>query len=301
MRDNHTGGSKLGLIELALLCMVAIWGINGAIIKIAYRQFDPLAFTCLRFILPPILFGLILLVMDRSFRLTKLDWLWFLAAGLTGTTIFQVLYHLGLNLSDAADAAIIMAATPAIVVCFNHALGRGSLALRGWLGIVIAFIGVTISLSDHPDFGFESRMWRGYALMGLADFVLAGYIMISEPLMRRHPPLRVTALSIILGSIPLVLITFPALVGQCWQVVDWRGWSCLLYSSVLSIVVAWFLYNLCMQRIGGARVAVYQNLIAAVAIVAAALLLGESITQVKAGGVAIILLGVYLVRTAKLA
>jgi len=76
--------------------------------------------------------------------------------------------------------------------------------------------------------------------------------------------------------------------------------SALIFSSVFAVVVAYIGWNLGVQKIGSARTAIYQNLKPAIAMLAAALMLGEHITLVKVIGTVIILLGVQIVRTAKL-
>lgn len=195
---------------------------------------------------------------------------------------------------------MIIATTPAFVAILNRALGREHLAPRGWLGIVIAFAGVAFSLSGNRDFGFNPEMLFGYLLVLLSNLSWATYVVLAAPLMQRHPPLRVTALSTILGAIPLVLFNAPALATQNWGGVDWHGWSGILFSSVLGVVVAFVIWNLAVQKIGAARTAIYQNLTPVIAMLTAVMLLGKEITLVKVIGTVIILFGVQLVRTAKL-
>jgi len=169
-----------------------------------------------------------------------------------------------------------------------------------WLGIATAFAGVLVSLSGNHDFGLETQMLFGYALVLLGNLAMASYIVIAEPLTEHLPPVRVTALSTILGGVPLVLFSAPAAGTLDWGAVDWRGWSALIFSSVFAVVVAYIGWNLGVQKIGSARTAIYQNLKPAIAMLAAALMLGEHITLVKVIGTVIILLGVQIVRTAKL-
>jgi drug/metabolite transporter (DMT)-like permease len=297
----HTPHTKLGWIDLALVAMVTIWGVNAVVVKLAYLQFQPVAFMTLRFIIPPIVFALILCLTDRRFVFSRRDWIMLTLAGLVGTTIYQPCFLFGLQLSDVSDAALIIATTPAFVAILNRLLGREQLAPRGWLGIVIAFVGVAFSLSGNRSFGFSPDMWLGYVLLFFSDLFWASYVVLIAPLMQRHPPLRVTALSIILGAIPLVLFNLPSLAAQDWNAVNVGGWSSVLFSSVLAVVATTVIWNLSVQKIGGARTAIYMNLTPVIAMFTAVLLLSKEITLAKIIGTAIILFGVNLVRTAKLA
>jgi drug/metabolite transporter (DMT)-like permease len=300
MEHTNTSHSKLDWIDLALIGMVTIWGVNAVVVRLTYAQIAPVAFMTLRFIIPAILFALILFFTDRSFTVSQCDWAWLAVAGFAGTTLYQPFFLFGLQFSDVSDAALIIATTPAFVAILNRALGREHLAPRGWLGIVIAFAGVAFSLSGNRDFGFNPEMLFGYLLVLLSNLSWATYVVLAAPLMQRHPPLRVTALSTILGAIPLVLFNAPALATQNWGGVDWHGWSGILFSSVLGVVVAFVIWNLAVQKIGAARTAIYQNLTPVIAMLTAVMLLGKEITLVKVIGTVIILFGVQLVRTAKL-
>jgi drug/metabolite transporter (DMT)-like permease len=255
----------------------------------------------LRFVIAPILFALVLLFINQLSDISGRDWVYFAAAGLAGTTFYQPFFLFGLLFSDVSDAALIIATIPAFVAILNRMLGREHLALRGWLGIVIAFFGVTFSLSGNRGFGFSSEMLLGYVLLLLSNLSWASYVVLAAPLMHRHSPLRVTALSMILGAIPLVLLSAPALTTQNWGAVDWYGWGDVLFSSVFGVVVAFVIWNLAVQKIGGVHTAIYMNLTPVIAIFTAVILLGREITLVKVIGIVIILSGVNLVRTAKLA
>jgi drug/metabolite transporter (DMT)-like permease len=63
-------------------------------------------------------------------------------------------------------------------------------------------------------------------------------------------------------------------------------------------VVAYLIWNRGLQRLGGARTAIYSNLTPVIATLAAALFLGETLTLEKIAGAVFIFVGLYLARTA---
>jgi drug/metabolite transporter (DMT)-like permease len=77
------------------------------------------------------------------------------------------------------------------------------------------------------------------------------------------------------------------------------AWAGLVYSAVFAIVVAYVIWNMGVQRIGGARTALYANLIPVVGAAAAAVFLNEPLTVLKVTGAAIIFAGLHLARTAR--
>ena len=58
----------------------------------------------------------------------------------------------------------------------------------------------------------------------------------------------------------------------------------VLYSATFAIVVAYIIWNLGIQRIGGARTAFYSNLTPVIATLLATIFLGETLTVLKVVG-----------------
>jgi drug/metabolite transporter (DMT)-like permease len=299
MERVHPAHSKLGWIDLALVVMVSIWGINAVVVKLVYTQIAPPAFMAVRFAIPAVVFAVIVCMTDRHLSLTRRDWGMLALTGLVGTAMYQPFFLFGLEHTNVSSASLLIATTPAFVAILNRLLGREKLARRGWLGIALAFAGISLIVTSSGDLKLGSDLLLGDALILISNLCWAGYAIMSADLMKRHPPLRVTALSIVLGTIPLVVFAIPALGSQDWSVVDGRGWSGVLFSSLGAVVVTFLIWNMAVQRIGSARTAIYQNLTPIVAIVTAAIALGEAITLAKIAGTLIVLAGVQLVRTAK--
>ncbi|MBT8337561.1 MAG: DMT family transporter, partial [Gemmatimonadetes bacterium] len=75
-------------------------------------------------------------------------------------------------------------------------------------------------------------------------------------------------------------------------------WGTVLYAGVLSISVAYVLWNRGVRRLGNARTAVYSNLVPVVALLAAWVGLGERPTGLQVLGAAVILAGLRWTRSA---
>jgi drug/metabolite transporter (DMT)-like permease len=74
------------------------------------------------------------------------------------------------------------------------------------------------------------------------------------------------------------------------------AWLAVAYSSVLSLVVAYLLWNRSVKAIGGARTAIYMCLTPVVAVFGAWLLLGERPRPLQGVGAVFIIAGVLLTR-----
>jgi drug/metabolite transporter (DMT)-like permease len=142
----------------------------------------------------------------------------------------------------------------------------------------------------------------GASLKG--DLMLAGavvcwalYTIGARPLMVRHSPVGVTALSMILGTVLYLPLAAPGLAGVAWRAVGALTWAKVIYSAIFAICIAYTIWYAAVQRIGGARTSIYSNLIPIVAMATAYLWLHEPIGRLKILGASTVLVGVALTRT----
>jgi drug/metabolite transporter (DMT)-like permease len=130
----------------------------------------------------------------------------------------------------------------------------------------------------------------------LAVLFWAGYTVGLRRVPEGVSPLRVTAITTIAGTPGLVLAGLPEVLRQDWSAVGTSAWLAVAYSSVLSLVVAYLLWNRSVKAIGGARTAIYMCLTPVVAVFGAWLLLGERPKPLQGVGAVFIIAGVLLTR-----
>ncbi len=288
-----------GAIDVALLMMTVIWGINAVVVKATYTQIPPMAFMSIRFLVAAALLLSVAWAVERDLRIQRRDWALLVAAAMVGTGLYQPLFLNGLAMTTASNTALIIAASPAFVALLNRLLGRELLAGRGWLGIALAFAGIVLIVEGGGGVEFGSDVFIGDLLILLGTVLWASYAVLAAPLMRTYSPLRVTALTTSIGALPLIFLGLPAVKALPLAQVHWSGWAGLLYSAIFAIVVAYIIWNMGVKQIGSARTSLYSNLIPVVGAGAAALFLGEAITPLKVLGAAVILVGLQLARTAR--
>ncbi len=293
-------GTRFGLVDAALILMTAIWGSNFVVLKFTFLEIAPMAFMPLRFLLASTLLLIVLASRERTLRLRREDYLKVALVGLVGTSLYQLLFINGVALTTASNSALILASTPAFIALINRISGHERLDRRGWLGIALAFLGILLIIESADGVEWGSATLVGDLLVLVAAICWSLYSVLSAPLLRVYSPLRVTALSTAIGTIPLLLLGSPAVWVQDWSRVGARGWMGLAFSSALAIVVAYVIWNVGVRRIGGARTATYNNLTPVVASLVAALFLNEAITPLKILGAAVIFVGLYFARTGNL-
>jgi len=136
----------------------------------------------------------------------------------------------------------------------------------------------------------------GDALTVLAVLCWAGYTVGLRTLPEGFTPLRVTTVTTIAGMPGLLLAGLPGLLTLEWGAVTATGWAALAYATVLSLVVAYLLWNRSVQAMGGTRTAIYMCVTPLVAVGAAVVMLGEHVRPLQGAGAALIVAGVLLTR-----
>lgn len=290
---------RFGIIDVALLTMTIIWGINAVVVKATYAQIPPMAFMAIRFVLAGSLLLTVAWIAERSLFVHRRDWGLMVAAAMVGTGLYQPLFLTGLSMTTASNTSLILAASPAFVALLNRVLGRELLSMRGWIGIALAFVGIVLIVEGGGGLEFGSDVFIGDLLILMGTFLWACYAVLAAPLMRTYSPLRVTALTTSIGALPLILLGAPAVAALQSDQVQASGWAGLIFSAVFAIVIAYIIWNNGVKKIGGARTALYNNLVPVIGTITAAVFLGEEITPLKVIGAAVIFFGLHLARTAK--
>jgi len=96
-----------------------------------------------------------------------------------------------------------------------------------------------------------------------------------------------------------VLVGLVQIVGVDWAHLPAPAWGALAFSAVLSLVVAYFIWNASVQRVGATRTAIYMCLTPLVAAVVAWATLGERLVPLQGAGAVLILTGVLMTRSEK--
>jgi drug/metabolite transporter (DMT)-like permease len=289
---------RLDSNDLGLLGVVLIWGFNLPVVKIALRQFDPLSFNAVRFVLAAILLLLLLLrSRDESPRASPTDMLKLLGLGLLGQTAYQIFFIEGIARTTASHTALIFGMTPVVVAVLSLLLGHEKVGVPGWAGALLAFGGEYLIIAGKAPTEGPTPSLRGDLLVLGAALCWCLYTVLARPLLSRHSPLKVTALSVGWGTLAMLPFCVPALLRQEWRLVSPANWLIAILSSLLALVLAYLLWYRSVQRVGNVRTAVYTNLVPVTGTFAGWLILGEHLYPLLALGAAAIFAGIALTRS----
>jgi drug/metabolite transporter (DMT)-like permease len=280
------------LVDGALLIVVLIWGSSYTVLKLAWRQMDPLAFTAIQYAaMIPIA---VALGIGRGGSMPPLaDWPALVASGLTGFFLFQMLFVVGLDRTSALASAILIATHPIFSVLFMWLSGRERPKPAEIAGVAVGFIGVAVFL----------QAWRALESARPGDLLSLGaaasfgaYAVINRPLIARYPPRKLLAYGLIVGGPLIVLLGAPALVRQDWVNVGFPAWGGLVYGILGPSYIAYILWNWAIGQRGVPRTVVYGFLVPVLGAALAVVALDDPVKPEQAIGAVLVLVGLLITR-----
>jgi drug/metabolite transporter (DMT)-like permease len=278
-----------------MLAVCLIWGVNFSVTKLALGQIPALPFTAVRFTLASVLLWFVLRATEGRAELPSGQVRRLVVLGVVGNTLYQIAFILGLARTSATNSSLILATVPTLVAVVAGMLGLERITRRMWAGIACGTVGVVLVIATSGE-EISTGTIVGDALTVLAVLCWAGYTVGLRTLPEGFTPLRVTTVTTIAGMPGLLLAGLPGLLRLEWGAVSATGWAALAYATLLSLVVAYLLWNRSVQAMGGTRTAIYMCVTPLVAVGAAVVMLGEHVRPLQGVGAALIVAGVLLTR-----
>jgi drug/metabolite transporter (DMT)-like permease len=288
--------ASFGVTDVLLFIMAVIWGVNFVVVKYATHIFSPVAFTGLR-VGVAALFLVSVAVARGGLSLPRADVLRLLLLGSLGNGLYQLFFVHGVARTRAGNAALIIGAVPAFVAVMARFRGMERVKRTTLVGIALSVLGVALVIIGSAGSSRGGNTVLGAVLVFLGALCWSWYTILLQPYTTRVDVVQLTAVTAIGGAIPLIIASTPALLDTDWSKVGAGGWSALIYSSALSMGIAYFFWYRGLRVLGPTRTAVYANLQPIVALLVAWPFLGEVPTIFQWVGAATIVAGVFLTRS----
>jgi len=290
-----------GVAEIGLLFVVAVWGVNFAVIKVALEVIPPFTVNLLRFTVSlAVLTGLHLIQCRATGRSPLYDLKTFPVAvailGLLGHAVYQAGFILGVDRLTAGAAALLIASSPIWTTVVGHFRGIDRLSGVGWLGLAISIIGAVLVIIGQTDGQIDGDALGAFLLLAAACAWGLTTVFTRPLLDKGASPLGVTTAGL--------WVAYPVHIGMGawgfadmdWSQVGAPEWAALLYSGGLSTGVAYWIWNVAVKRVGPSRTAAFTNLVPVVGVAAGAILLRETITPIELAGGALVIAGLVVMR-----
>ena len=283
------------IADLMLFATVVIWSLNFTVTKyVLSHGFKPLAYGGLRFSAAALLFIGITWVRERSFRLRRRDILFILGAAAVGIFLNQVGFVYGTKLTTATTVALIFGTLPILTALFAAAVGIERLHSRFWVAAAVSFTGVCLVAAGAKG-GIRGDLW-GYALVLLGAATWAAYSVAIAPLMSRYTASRISAYTLAIGAVLLLVAGAPQLASQDYGSLPSLVWVAYVFAVLGPLCLTNLLWFNSIEQVGPSRASLYANLQPFLGAIFALLILSESITALQVGGGLLIAAGIVLSR-----
>lgn len=283
--------------DLSLAFIAVIWALNFSVIKATLSEFDPYTFNMIRFVLAALFMWAVLIRKKAWISVRREDWKWLIPLSLLGNLIYQGLFIIGINLTYAANAAVILGTIPIWVALFSLVLGVEKIGRLTALGIFFAFAGVLliIMFGDNP-ISLGSDSFLGDILITLSAIVWGAFTLLSKSFLGRYTPLQFSTFMTTSGAISFLIVAIPFYPSVEWGSISGTAWSGAVYSGMLSIGLAYLIWNNGLKKVGVVRTAAYQNLVPVLGLLFGLVLLGEALQPLQYVGSAIVIAGILVTR-----
>jgi drug/metabolite transporter (DMT)-like permease len=280
--------------EIAQTFVVLLWASTFIVTKAIYAELSPLAFVAVRFLLMTALAFAVLAARRRGgdWRIRRADLPRFMLSALTGYTLYQLGFALGLDHTSPFSSSLLIAMVPLFTVVLLALLGERT-PPQAWIGIAVAVVGVVVFLLDKRG---DRGSLVGDALSVGAAVAFAVYGVVNRPLVVRYRPETYTAWTLLFGTIPLLVIAAPATIAQPWGAVSAEAWLGTLYMVVFPVYIAYQLWNWAIHHRGAATATTFSLLVPIVSGILSAIVFHEGFGAAKLFGAALALAGLVIVR-----
>ncbi len=286
------------VLDPILLSVAIFWGGNFVAYKYLMDAIPPRGLLAARFISITLI---LLIALEFRGRLRSGNsrgmWLRLFLAGVLIMGVQQVLFVSGLDLTAAGEGSLIFTTAPIFTALMSAAIGQERITPANWLGITGAMAGTALVIlggagATHVP---ETRI-AGDLLMLASSLGYALFMVVSKPLMERYGALKVVGFAYLFGILVVVPFGGRQMIAADWTALGPAGWFSMFWLVILAGAYGFLAWYWRISKTTASRVAVYQYIVPVVALVTAAILLGERPTIPQIAGATLVLAGLYFAR-----
>jgi len=282
-----------------LIIANTLWAASYVAAKFVLRDTSVNLMLALRMSISALVLLPLLIALRKELNLTRKDIPQLALLALVGFVINKILEYGGLALTTASDVALLITSESIFTAALSWILLRerfkrmtGAALLLGLLGVYLI---VERSLVPNIPSGGGVLRIIGDLMVVLALLLEAFYTVRGKALLVKHPPLLITAASIV-GS---MLFWGPSAAWEIlttgWHPLGLAAWLGVIWMALMSTVVAYFAWFRGLASVDGSAAASALFVQPLLGTVLAIVLLNEQLTPMTVIGGMLIMLSVYLI------
>ena len=277
---------------LALIFTMVVWGVSPVFFRSLSLALGPDAHLAIRYVLVGLLF-LGVLIATRGWRIEKADWPRLLFVSIVGFTGYNLGSAFGFERINAGTGSLIIGTQPLLIALIGTLAAKERLTPAVIMGLTIGFAGIVFLVwKDLGVQGDPVTFLTGCAMIFASGTCWALYAVLSKPLSQKYGSLPITAASVVITSITLVLLLGRPSTLLTLQAMTLRNWLEMAYLVIFVTGLTMVTWNYGAARLSAAAAGSFLYLVPPLGVVAGALMLGEQVTGGMIIGGTLILAGV---------
>lgn len=287
MIASHERGAALGG-RWSVFMAALLWGTSATLARFVFRdrQVPALAVVELRLLISVLLLGPWLAWRrPRALIVRRADWGYFMILGLFGVAAVQGSYYYAISVLGVGPAILIQYMAPSLIVVYEALRGTRVRALTA-AAVVAALLGTALLVGGVNQVALHAgpAQWAvGFA----AAISFAFYVVFSKRGLDRYAPETVLFYTFLIAA------TFWAFIHPPWAIIaSGYGtdlWLMFLALGLFSTLVPFSFFYAGLRRLPSSETGVVATLEPVVAVVSAAMFLGEGLSVMQWLGAVLVL------------
>lgn len=180
--------------------LALLWGLSFLFTKVALEELDPIEVMAVRWIIPPIIFGILiaLKVIKVQYRGKPLKPLLLLV--LFQPILYATCETWGVNLTTSSESSIFIAAVPLGVIVLDRLVFGNKPTKMAALGVFVGFAGVVTCIAFAPAAATSGKM-LGYFILMLTILMGSAYNVLASSASTHYSAFEMTIAMTISGGI----------------------------------------------------------------------------------------------------
>lgn len=279
-----------------MACAALIWAGNIVIGRAASVAVPPVGLSFWRWTVAFVLFlPFVAPLIRRQWPVLRREWRLVLLLGLTGVAVFHTFLYIAVNTTTAINAALIYAATPALVPLLARPILGDRLGLRQGAGIVLSMLGILIVVTraDWAVIGTlrftEGDIWMIAAVVAWSFYS----VLVKRRPADLHPNAMLAGMMAAGIAMTLPFYLWESATARAMPVTATAFWT-VGYVAVFASILAYICYNKGIELVGPSRAAMTAHMLPVFAALFALIFLGEALHLFHLAGAVAVLLGIVL-------
>lgn len=273
---------------ILLVITTGLMGSSFAVGKIGLTYVSPLLLVGLRFTIAGLLMTLVVAFLKRPHPRKLTEWFQMIVVGTFQTAFVMGCIFLSLRTITAGESSILTFTNPLLVVVFGTLFMRMKYRKFQWLGVVVGFLGVVITL------GASLNLQEFGTVLGLMSAVSwAVATLLLKKWGSAFDTWVLTAYQMLFGG--LLLLCMSALFEDVHIVFTPASVFIILWLAIMASIVQFTIWFYLLQREDPGKVSSFLFLAPLFGVISGWLLLNEQLHFSTIAGGSVILVGIYLV------